>query len=50
MAEVRLALWQVDHKPPVESFIRRKNIGLHHLALEVDSEERLNSLSQSAAN
>ncbi len=41
---VRLTLWQVDHDLDVEPFHRRKNIGLHHLALEVDSEARLNAL------
>jgi catechol 2,3-dioxygenase-like lactoylglutathione lyase family enzyme len=34
---VRLTLWQVDHQLAVEPFNRRKNVGLHHLALEVDS-------------
>ena len=47
---VRLTLWQVDHQLAVEPFNRRKNVGLHHLALEVDSEERLNSLAQSVAD
>jgi len=42
----RLTLWQVDHRLSIEPFNRRKNIGLHHLALEVDSEERLNTLAQ----
>jgi lactoylglutathione lyase len=46
---VRLTLWQVDHHLAVEPFNRRKNVGLHHLALEVESEERLNSLAKSIA-
>jgi lactoylglutathione lyase len=47
---VRLTLWEVDHKLHVEPFNRRKNVGLHHLALEVGSEERLNALAQSLAH
>ena len=42
---VRITLWQVDHRLAVEPFNRRKNVGLHHVALEVDSEERLTSLA-----
>jgi lactoylglutathione lyase len=41
----RFTLWQVDHRLPVEQFDRRKNVGLHHVALEVESEEGLNSLA-----
>ena len=41
---VRLTLWQVDHDLEVQPFHRRKNIGLHHLALEVSSEAKLNEL------
>ena len=44
---VRLTLWQVDHRLAIEAFNRRKNVGLHHLALEVESEARLNALAQS---
>jgi catechol 2,3-dioxygenase-like lactoylglutathione lyase family enzyme len=44
---VRLTLWQVNHQLAIEPFNRRKNVGLHHLALEVESEERLNALAQS---
>jgi len=45
--KVFLTLWQVDHKLAIEPFNRRKNVGLHHLALEVDSEPRLEKLAQS---
>lgn len=48
--QVRLTLWQVDRQLAVEPFNRRKNVGLHHLALEVDSEERLHALAKSVAN
>ena len=41
---VRLTLWQVDHNLEVARFDRRRNVGLHHLALEVDSEQRLDKL------
>ena len=43
---LRLTLWQVDYKLSVEPFDRRKNVGLHHLALEVESEDRLNELAR----
>jgi lactoylglutathione lyase len=44
---VRLTLWQVNRQLTIEPFDRHKNVGLHHLALEVESEERLNALAQS---
>ena len=47
---VRLTLWQVDHELDVQSFQRRKNIGLHHLALEVSSEAKLQELYARLAN
>lgn len=47
---VRLTLWQVDHGSPVTAFDRRQNIGLHHLALTVDSEARLNALAARVAD
>jgi lactoylglutathione lyase len=34
----------------IEPFNRRKNVGLHHLALEVDTEERLDALAQAVAD
>lgn len=43
---VRLTLWQVDKSLPVESFDRRKNVGLHHLAITVPTEVALQSLSE----
>ena len=42
--KVMLTLWQVDHSLDVQKFHRRRNIGLHHLALEVVSEEKLNEI------
>jgi lactoylglutathione lyase len=41
----RLTLWQVDRSLDVQAFNRRRNVGLHHLALEVASEERLMELA-----
>lgn len=43
---VRLTLWQVDHRLQVEPLNRHKNVGLHHLAFEVETEDRLNALAQ----
>ena len=42
----RLTLWQVDRSLDVQPFNRRKNVGLHHLALEVASEERLMEIAE----
>jgi hypothetical protein len=36
---VRVTLWRVDHSRPIVGFDRRRNVGLHHLALEVSIEE-----------
>jgi len=36
---IRLTLWQVDRSLDVQPFNRRRNVGLHHLALEVASED-----------
>jgi catechol 2,3-dioxygenase-like lactoylglutathione lyase family enzyme len=41
---VRLTLWQTDRSKEITAFDRRRNIGLHHLALEVESEAKLNEL------
>lgn len=41
----RLTLWQVDQSLEIGSFDRRKNVGLHHLALEVVSEDALNEVA-----
>ncbi len=47
---VRLTLWEVDHSLPVNEFDYRKNIGLHHFALAVDSEAKLNEIAESVKN
>lgn len=41
---VRLTLWQVDRSKDITAFDRRQNVGLHHLALDVESEAKLNEL------
>ncbi len=41
---VTLTLWQVDHSLAVQPFHRRQNIGLHHLALTVETEQALHTL------
>lgn len=46
---VRLTLWQVDEQLSVEPFHRRKNVGLHHLAIEVPTEGDLKAIHRSLA-
>lgn len=41
----RFTLWQADPKQPLNEFDRKANIGLHHVALEVSSEEELMTLA-----
>ncbi|MGX1496756.1 lactoylglutathione lyase [Labrenzia sp. MBR-25] len=41
----RLTLWQADRTRPMTEFDRKTNIGLHHVALEVESEEELLDLA-----
>lgn len=48
--DVRLTLWQVDHQEEPVPFNRRRNIGLHHLALEVESEAKLDELFTKVTN
>ncbi|MFT5658977.1 MAG: lactoylglutathione lyase [Gammaproteobacteria bacterium] len=43
--KLRLTLWQVDHNLSVNDFQFRQNVGLHHFALEVESEAGLNELA-----
>lgn len=42
----RLTLWEVDHKLPVNTFQFRQNVGLHHFALEVETEAELMDISE----
>ncbi|CAM4048319.1 VOC family protein [Pseudoalteromonas byunsanensis] len=37
----RLTLWQVDHNLDIQEFDRRKNIGLHHVAFQVATYDKL---------
>ncbi|MEM7561964.1 MAG: VOC family protein [Pseudomonadota bacterium] len=43
---LRLTLWQVDHDLSVNPFQMRQNVGLHHLAIEVASENQLYRLAE----
>lgn len=43
---IRLTLWEVKRNSERVGFHRRKNVGLHHLALEVASERVLHSIFQ----
>ena len=47
--KLRLTLWQVDRSGGITGFDRRTNIGLHHLALEVETEDRLNELAETVS-
>ena len=42
---IRITLWQVDHTKPVQGFNRKQNIGLHHVALEVETRDRLEEIA-----
>jgi catechol 2,3-dioxygenase-like lactoylglutathione lyase family enzyme len=44
---ILLTLWEVDHSLSVNEFHFRKNIGLHHFALEIESEQKLVEISES---
>ena len=46
---VRLTLWQVDHALDVNAFHFRRNVGLHHVALEVATEAELNDVAAAVA-
>jgi len=41
---IMLTLWQVTNPDRLVEFDRKTNVGLHHLALRVDSEEALNEI------
>jgi catechol 2,3-dioxygenase-like lactoylglutathione lyase family enzyme len=45
----RLTLWQADVSGPMRAFDRRANIGLHHIAFTVPSEDALNDLASKVA-
>lgn len=44
--KVFVTLWQTKHPKQVVEFNRKNNVGLHHLALTVDSMATLNELHQ----
>ena len=39
-------MWQADHTGAINQFDRRQNIGLHHVALEVETEVILEDIAQ----
>lgn len=43
--EVMITLWQAEDPATATPFDRRKNIGLHHLALSVDGQDALRALA-----
>ena len=45
----RLTLWQVDRRSDIVRFDRRTNVGLHHLAIEIERDELLNELAEKVA-
>ena len=46
---IRLTLWQVDRNLAVNQFQFRQNVGLHHFALEVASENELHDIAKAVA-
>lgn len=46
----RLTLWQVDARGDQGAFDRRKNVGLHHLALKIADLEGLKNLHARVSN
>ncbi|MDD1781007.1 VOC family protein [Enterovibrio sp. ZSDZ35] len=47
---LRLTLWQVDNRLGGAKFDRKKNVGLHHLAIQVASESKLDELYRKIAD
>ena len=46
---IMLSLWAVKEEPSIP-FNKNKNVGLHHVAFHVESEEVLNTIQQRLAN
>ncbi len=44
--QIRLTLWQAQSDASITGFNRKQNIGLHHLALAVSSEGKLEALAK----
>ena len=47
--KLKITLWQIDHSKPTHPFDRRQNVGLHHLALHIETEETLYALADKLA-
>ena len=43
---IRLTLWEVDNMLDVNAFHFRQNVGLHHFALELETEAELNAIAE----
>ena len=46
---IMLTLWQVADPKNATAFDRHQNVGLHHLAIKVDSEDKLKAIHQTLA-
>ena len=46
---IKITLWQVDRANPINKFDRRQNVGLHHLALHIETEKDLYALAEKLA-
>jgi catechol 2,3-dioxygenase-like lactoylglutathione lyase family enzyme len=46
---IMLSLWQTKEQPTVQ-FDKNRNVGLHHVAFQVDSEDDLNSIHNRLEN
>ncbi len=46
---LKITLWQIDHSQPTNPFNRRQNVGLHHLALHIETEAELYDLADQLA-
>ena len=44
--KLRLTLWQVDPTLNGADFDRRANVGLHHIALQIDTSEALDIIAE----
>lgn len=47
---LRLTLWQIDESLNGAAFDRRANVGLHHLALEIETSDALDAIAETVAS
>jgi len=48
--QLRLTLWQVDHDLDVNGFDFRRNVGLHHVAFEVETLTELETIARAVSD